>query len=396
MTTPTTAMERLAAVGPTGTEWYLTDAIGSVRLTLDDAGQPLGGHDLAYTPFGIPQSGAQPALFGFAGEQWDADTGLVYLRARWYDPASGTFLSRDPFAGYPTIPYSQHPYQYGYSNPALYTDPSGMLAIFVHGSFGQTDPQIRIPMYALADEFVRRGFIEPQEELIKTGPEDFPGWDSQPRIQEYAEKIVAAHCKGEKVTIAGNSRGAVFLQRVLDEAMIASLRQGILPTSDMVDLFVSIAPIHSPGTPQSIMPYNQKRTIVDRHYNVLSEYGWASPADWRFHADRATAANYLLLNWAVAEIRQSLNDVQNVIMPELYIHDAENKVYPDSFHNGLIGEFQVMPIVVPFLGLPERYQQELFDLFFSVPGASIPPYHIISDRHNQVIEDILLIGAGIQ
>ncbi|NJL55949.1 hypothetical protein HC928_12720 [bacterium] len=32
------------------------------------------------------------------------ETGLVYLRARWYDPASGTFLSRDPFAGYPTIP----------------------------------------------------------------------------------------------------------------------------------------------------------------------------------------------------------------------------------------------------------------------------------------------------
>ncbi|NJO07022.1 MAG: RHS repeat-associated core domain-containing protein, partial [Chloroflexaceae bacterium] len=70
--------------------------------------------------------GAQPALFGFAGEQWDADTGLVYLRARWYDPASGTFLDRDPFEGYPTIPYSQHPYQYGYSNPARYTDPSGM------------------------------------------------------------------------------------------------------------------------------------------------------------------------------------------------------------------------------------------------------------------------------
>ncbi|NJO08003.1 MAG: hypothetical protein HC876_22175 [Chloroflexaceae bacterium] len=49
----------------------------------------------------------------------------MYLRARWYDPASGTFLGRDPFAGYPTIPYSQHPYQYGYSNPALWTDPSG-------------------------------------------------------------------------------------------------------------------------------------------------------------------------------------------------------------------------------------------------------------------------------
>ncbi|NJK81531.1 MAG: hypothetical protein HC914_17275 [Chloroflexaceae bacterium] len=49
----------------------------------------------------------------------------MYLRARWYDPASGTFLSRDPFAGFAQQPYSQHPYQYAYSNPARWTDPSG-------------------------------------------------------------------------------------------------------------------------------------------------------------------------------------------------------------------------------------------------------------------------------
>ncbi|NJL34055.1 MAG: hypothetical protein HC893_09550, partial [Chloroflexaceae bacterium] len=65
---------------------------GSVRQVLDEAGQPLVGSELTYTPFGIPQSGAQPALFGFTGEVQSIETGLVYLRARWYDPASGTFL----------------------------------------------------------------------------------------------------------------------------------------------------------------------------------------------------------------------------------------------------------------------------------------------------------------
>ncbi|NJO07656.1 MAG: hypothetical protein HC876_20245 [Chloroflexaceae bacterium] len=58
-------------------------------------------------------------------------SGLVYLRARWYDPASGTFLGRDPFEGFPDMPYSQHPYQYAYSNPGLWTDPSGMCVPFV-------------------------------------------------------------------------------------------------------------------------------------------------------------------------------------------------------------------------------------------------------------------------
>ena len=38
----------------------------------------------------------------------------------------GTFLTRDPFPGFATVPYSQHPYQYGYSNPVSNTDPSGL------------------------------------------------------------------------------------------------------------------------------------------------------------------------------------------------------------------------------------------------------------------------------
>ncbi|NJL55408.1 RHS repeat-associated core domain-containing protein [bacterium] len=116
-------------MGPTGTDWYLHDGLGSVRLTLDDAGVPVDPSGYSYTPFGIPQSGAIAEPFGFTGEVHSIETGLVYLRARWYDPASGTFLSRDPFAGYPTIPYSQHPYQYGYSNPARWTDPSGLCPI---------------------------------------------------------------------------------------------------------------------------------------------------------------------------------------------------------------------------------------------------------------------------
>lgn len=51
--------------------------------------------------------------------------GLVHLRARWYTPSTGTFTSRDPFAGWAEQPYSLHPYQYAYANPALHTDPSG-------------------------------------------------------------------------------------------------------------------------------------------------------------------------------------------------------------------------------------------------------------------------------
>jgi RHS repeat-associated protein len=62
--------------------------------------------------------------FGFTGEVQD-DGGLTYLRARWYHPGQGTLLGRDPFAGFAEQPYSQQYYQYAYSNPVNWTDPSG-------------------------------------------------------------------------------------------------------------------------------------------------------------------------------------------------------------------------------------------------------------------------------
>ncbi len=103
--------------------------MGSVRTVLDGAGAVQS--TTSYDPWGVPVppvvppgvGGGSPAPFGFTGELHDGD--LVHLRARWYHPSTGTFTSRDPFAGFDTQPYSLHPYQYAYSNPVLLTDPSG-------------------------------------------------------------------------------------------------------------------------------------------------------------------------------------------------------------------------------------------------------------------------------
>ena len=61
----------------------------------------------------------------FAGEQRDIETGLDYLRARYYDPTLGRFISRDAYAGNLSDPMSQHKYQYAHANPVVNTDPSG-------------------------------------------------------------------------------------------------------------------------------------------------------------------------------------------------------------------------------------------------------------------------------
>ena len=62
--------------------------------------------------------------FAYNGEARD-DTGLDYLRARYYDSQGGTFLTEDSYPGEDTDPLSQNRYSYVQNNPINYTDPSG-------------------------------------------------------------------------------------------------------------------------------------------------------------------------------------------------------------------------------------------------------------------------------
>ena len=59
--------------------------------------------------------------FGFASEYRDAETGLIYLRARYYDPATAQFLTRDP-----ALAATRAPYAYVAGNPLNARDPSGL------------------------------------------------------------------------------------------------------------------------------------------------------------------------------------------------------------------------------------------------------------------------------
>jgi RHS repeat-associated protein len=75
--------------------WFHHDQLGSTRSLTNAAGAVVG--TATYDPYGKPitPSGLRSPL-GFAGEYTDAETGFAYLRARYYDPGTGQFLSRDP------------------------------------------------------------------------------------------------------------------------------------------------------------------------------------------------------------------------------------------------------------------------------------------------------------
>ncbi|MGQ9601035.1 MAG: RHS repeat-associated core domain-containing protein [Anaerolineae bacterium] len=98
-----------------------------MRQLADGQGYIIQRYD--YSPFGrAAAEGGWANPLQYTGEQWDADAGLLYLRARWYDPSTGRFLSRDPFPGLAALPQTQNPYVYVGNNPANLTDPGGDIA----------------------------------------------------------------------------------------------------------------------------------------------------------------------------------------------------------------------------------------------------------------------------
>jgi len=109
-----------------GSEWqyFLPDGLGSVRQVVDPARQVLLAQ--SFDPFGNAQkrSGPGRSAFGYTGEPVDP-TGLVYLRARYYSPEVGRFLTADTIVPDPLSSMGWNRYAYVGNNPINYVDPSG-------------------------------------------------------------------------------------------------------------------------------------------------------------------------------------------------------------------------------------------------------------------------------
>jgi RHS repeat-associated protein len=105
--------------------YYLHDGLGSVRQLVDTTGQIETNY--AYDPFGVPVvEGDESKPYQYTGEAWDAEVELLYLRARYYQPETGRFMTKDPWAGNLWSPGALNPYSYVSCNPINRTDWSGL------------------------------------------------------------------------------------------------------------------------------------------------------------------------------------------------------------------------------------------------------------------------------
>jgi len=105
----------------TGTITYLHhDQTGSTRLLTGSTGTVTG--KCSYAAYGTPTcEGSTTTPLGFDAQYTSPDTGLIYMRAREYDPSTAQFLSVDPL-----VASTHAPYSYAEDNPLNEADPTGL------------------------------------------------------------------------------------------------------------------------------------------------------------------------------------------------------------------------------------------------------------------------------
>ena len=105
--------------GAAGSFWLVHDQVGSTLLLLGTNGAVAGGY--SYTPYGVAtHTGTATTPLEFTGAYADPVTGLIYMNARYYDPATAEFLTVDPMVNVTHTAYS-----YVDDSPLNASDPSG-------------------------------------------------------------------------------------------------------------------------------------------------------------------------------------------------------------------------------------------------------------------------------
>ena len=136
----------LSSVSTSSVYYYSYDGLGSVRSITNEQGlihetydydaygnligfakynattNALEAQNLADPAFSYANLGSE---YLFTGEQWDADLGMVFLRARYMNTGTGRFHSMDTYEGRNGEPLTLHKYLYAHGNPVMFLDPSG-------------------------------------------------------------------------------------------------------------------------------------------------------------------------------------------------------------------------------------------------------------------------------
>jgi RHS repeat-associated protein len=140
---PTGRLARRTTINQSSnTYYYHTDLVSSTRLVTDSSKNIVAA--VTYHPFGSTSTIEGTVNYLFTGKEKDS-TGLYYYGARYYDPGTGRFLTRDPYTSLPddsrvigssggifmssVNAQDLNRYSYAGNNPLKFNDPTGLCSV---------------------------------------------------------------------------------------------------------------------------------------------------------------------------------------------------------------------------------------------------------------------------
>lgn len=178
------------------TYYYHLNGHGDVLVLTDKDGSRVASY--TYDAWGniLSQSGTMHSTnpYRYAGYRYDENTKLYYLMARYYDPETGQFISRDPSLGKLENPVTQNEYTYANNNPIMLIDPNGKVAFYV------TRKQFSTPLKAMLVFLWPASFIKPKALVSKSL--------AKRSRKVILEQIIAAEKKAKLGKLEGITRKA--------------------------------------------------------------------------------------------------------------------------------------------------------------------------------------------
>jgi RHS repeat-associated protein len=113
------AMRTKVNSDPDTLNWLIGDHLGSTSIVTNASGVKIS--EVRYSAFGETRytSGTTPTDYLYTGQRQEAEIGLYFYVARWYDPSIGRFLQADTIVPNPGSAKAFDRYSYAYNNPKL-------------------------------------------------------------------------------------------------------------------------------------------------------------------------------------------------------------------------------------------------------------------------------------
>jgi RHS repeat-associated protein len=175
--------EPLAMLRSSTTSYYHADGLGSISSLSNAAGAL--AQTYTYDSFGQQTafSGSLTNLFQYTGRELDAETGLYFYRARYYDPRSGIFLSEDPLQHDGGINF----YPYVLNDPLNLTDSFGKQSNSVDSTLNQA--------IARGDSAEIEEILEDAKDVLSDKSKQL-GRDAIKKLRTKAQDYIGQKCKG--------------------------------------------------------------------------------------------------------------------------------------------------------------------------------------------------------